>query len=191
MQKERCFIELITESLLLRDLKLEDFNAVHAYASNLENVRYMTWGPYDEAATRSFLDKCLERQNTAPRTSYDFAITLKETGRLIGSCGIHLNDEMRQAVMGWILHKDFWKQGYMPQALAAMLRYGFEVLRLHRMYAYCNTENYGTYRVMEKCGMRREAVFIKSKHGRPGIDKEWFDEYLYAILADEWHITEK
>ena len=88
--------------------------------------------------------------------------------------------------MGWILHMNYWKRGYMPEAVRALLKYGFEELSLHRMCASCNADNYGTYRVMEKCGMRKEAAFLKSRRGRPGIDKEWFDEFLYAMLADEW-----
>ncbi len=78
----------------------------------------------------------------------------------------------------------------MPEAVRAMLRLGFRELGLHRMCAGCNTENYGTWRVMEKCGMRREAELIKSKRGRPGIDREWYDEYMYAILSDEWRAAE-
>ena len=74
----------------------------------------------------------------------------------------------------------------MPEAVKALLKFGFEELKLHRMCAYCNTENHGTYRVMEKCGMRKEAAFLKSRRGRPEIDKEWYDEFVYAILADEW-----
>lgn len=77
----------------------------------------------------------------------------------------------------------------MPKAVKALLKFGFEELTLHRMCAYCNTENYGTYRVMEKCGMRKEATFLKSMRGRPGFDEEWFDEFMYAILADEWYAS--
>ena len=189
MFAEGCAIELITDVLLLRELREDDFEAVHAYTSNPDNVKYVTWGPYDKQGTKSFIEKCLERQNASPRTSYDLAITLKETGQLIGSCGVHLNDEMRQAVMGWILHIDYWMKGYMTEALKALLKFGFEDLKLHRMYAWCNTENYSTYRVMEKCGMRREATFLESRHGRPEIDKEWIDEHMYALLAEEWQIT--
>ena len=172
---------------MLRGFQKEDFEAVHAYVSNPDNVKYMTWGPYNEAGTESFINKCIERQRNIPRLFYDFVIVLKEAEKLIGSCGIYLSDDLQQANMGWILHMKYWKQGYMPEAVRALLKFGFEELTLHRMCAYCNVGNYGTYKVMEKCGMRKEATFIKSKRGRPGVDDEWFDEFMYAILADEWH----
>ncbi len=177
---------ICTDRLIIRDLEKDDFEAVHAYTSNPENVRYMTWGPYDRAGTESYIERCIARRSALPRKDYDFAITLKETGKLIGSCGIYLSGDLRQASLGWILHMDHWKKGYMPEALTAMLGFGFEELGLHRMCAYCNSENYGSYRVMEKCGMRREAAFVKSRRGRPGIDKEWFDEFMHAMLEEEW-----
>ena len=117
---------------------------------------------------------------------YDFAVTLKSTGQLIGACGIYMDNAGEQANLGWILHKNYWKQGYTTEAAKALIAFGFNELKLHRISASCHTLNYGSYRVMEKCGMRREAHFIKNRRGREGIDDEWLDEYIYAILDNEW-----
>jgi RimJ/RimL family protein N-acetyltransferase len=179
-------MELVTNRLILREFEADDFLSVHAYASEVDNVKYMIWGPNDEKATESFINNCIQWQNESPRLKYDFAVTLKSTGQLIGGCGLYLEDDSAQATLGWILHKSYWKQGYMPEAAKALLSFGFNKLKLHRMFASCNAENYGSYRVMEKCGMRREAHFIKNRHGRKGIDAEWLDEYIYAILDSEW-----
>lgn len=179
-------MELKTNGLILREFKANDFSAVHEYASNIDNVKYMIWGPNDEKATKLFIDSCIQWQSKSPRLHYDFAVTLKSTGKLIGGCGIYLEGDLTQGTLGWILHKDYWKQGYMTEAAKALLSFGFEKLKLHRIYASCNIENYGSYRVMEKCGMRREAHFIKNRRGRKGIDAEWISEYIYAILDSEW-----
>jgi RimJ/RimL family protein N-acetyltransferase len=149
-------MKLATNRLILREFETDDFLSVHAYASEIDNVKYMIWGPNDEKATESFINNCIQWQNESPRLKYDF------------------------------LHKSYWKQGYMPEAAKALLSFGFNKLKLHRMFASCNAENYGSYRVMEKCGMLREAHFIKNRHGRKGIDAEWLDEYIYAILDSEW-----
>ncbi len=74
----------------------------------------------------------------------------------------------------------------MSEAAKSLLSFGFDKLKLHRIFATCNVENYGLYRVMEKCGMCREAHFIKNRRGRKGIDADWLDEYVYAILETEW-----
>jgi ribosomal-protein-alanine N-acetyltransferase len=55
-------------------------------------------------------------------------------------------------------------------------------LAVHRLLASCDTRNHGSYRVMEKLGMRREALFRKDEMLRG----EWRDSYRYAILEEEW-----
>ncbi|MDU5263498.1 MAG: hypothetical protein E6176_13865 [Clostridium celatum] len=52
----------------------------------------MIWGPNSEEDTIEFLDDCISNIDKNPRTQYDFAITLKENGKVIGGCGIYLND---------------------------------------------------------------------------------------------------
>jgi len=183
-------MELNTQRLILRPFVKEDFDAVHAYASDINNVRYMIWGPNGEKDTRAFIEDCLCKAEESPRLNYDFAITLKGAGRLIGGCGIYLNKEGTEGMLGWILHRDYWKQGYMPEAAKALLRFGFETLKLHRVYATCNADNYGSWRVMEKCGMRREAHFRKNRFGRVGTEQVWYDELHYAMLDEEWAAPE-
>lgn len=183
-------MELDTERLILRPFSNEDAGAVHAYASNIDNVRYMIWGPNDEKDTAAFISECVRKQSETPRRDYDFAVTLKDSGKLIGGCGIYLNPDLTEGMLGWILHMDYWRQGYMPEAAMALLRLGFEKLGLHRIYATCNAENYGSWRVMEKCGMRREGHCIKNRFGRVGTERRWYDEYHYAMLEEEWKATQ-
>lgn len=179
-------MEIITDRLILRPFLKEDVHAVHAYASNMDNVCFMIWGPNEEKDTAAFIEECLRKEAETPRLNYDFAVTLKSTGKLIGACGLYLNGEKAEGMLGWILHRDYWKQGYMPEAAMELLRFGFETLGLHRIYATCNAENYGSWRVMEKCSMRREAHFVKNRFGRVGSEQKWFDEYHYAMLDEEW-----
>ncbi len=179
-------LTLASPRLILRQFNPDDYDAVHAYASVYENVRYMGWGPNTPEDTRNFIAETMKKALAEPRLMYDFAVVLKETGALIGGCGIYLNSERFQGMVGWILHRDFWKKGYGTELCAELLRFGFETLGLHRIYATCYTDNYGSYRVMERNGMRREACFKEYCKGRPTDDKKWYDEYVYALLKDEW-----
>ena len=154
-------IKLTTDRLILREFNENDFAAVHAYASDIENIKYMIWGPNSEDDTVEFLVECIENANKNPRKQYDFAVTLKDTGNVIGGCGIYLNDTLDEAMLGWVLHKNYWKKGYMTEAGKELVRFAFEELKLHRLYATCDAENYGSYRVMENIGMRREGHAIK------------------------------
>lgn len=177
--------ELLTKRLFLRPFREQDFDAVHDYASVLENIVYMPWGPNAPEDTEQFLSDCMAADREERQTEFNFAIALRDTGRVIGGCSITLDEARRQGELGWTLHRDYWKQGYMPEVGRALLRFGFETLGLHRMFAHCRADNYGSCRVMEKCGMRREAHFLQNRTGRePGM---WYDELIYALLREEWN----
>ena len=182
-------MKLETKRLILRPLVESDFAAVHTYASNPENVKYTLFGPNSENETRKFIAESIEKAGKKPRRDYDLAIIPKESGILIGACGIYLNKELNQAEIGWVINKNYWQQGYGTELAAELIRFGFDDLNLHRIFAFCNTENYGSYRVMERNGMRREATFIKAHFGRVCDEEKWFDEYNYGILAEEWRVN--
>ena len=171
---------LETERLVLRPLLASDFAAVHSWACNPENVRYMSFGPNSEEETHSFLERAIARPGK------DFAVVLKETGRVIGSCGLYTHPAMIHdcGEVGWILHMDHWKQGYGTELAGELLRYGFEDLKLRWIVAPCAVVNYGSYRVMERNGMKREAVHVKAFWAR--IDQEWIDEAVYTILSEDY-----
>jgi RimJ/RimL family protein N-acetyltransferase/predicted thioesterase len=167
---------LETARLILRPLTLDDFGAVHSWAGNPENTRYMAWGPNNEEQTRAFL--------SSAKDGKDFAVVLKSSNAVIGSCGIVPNSTADRGELGWILHKDYWKNGYGTELGGELIRYGFEDLKLRRIFAPCAAVNYGSYRVMERNGMRREALNRKAFWAR--VDKEWIDEAVYAILAEDY-----
>lgn len=167
---------LFTQRLILRPITLEDATAFQAFGGNPENVRYMAWGPNTLDATIDFIK--------TTRVGYDFAIILKDTNKLIGSCGIYPDDKNDTGNLGWILHMDYWKCGYGTEFAKELVRYGFEDLKLRRIKADCVAENYGSYRLMERSGMRREGLHKQSMWAN--VDKEWKDTVSYAILAEEY-----
>jgi len=170
-------VVLETERLILRPLKPDDYEAVHSWAGNAENTRYMAWGPNTEEQTMEFIASFATEGK-------DFAVVLKTTDKVIGSCGIYPDSANDMGGLGWILHKDYWKQGYGTELGGELIRYGFEILKLRRLTAPCAAVNYGSCRVMERNGMRSEALHIKAFWAR--VDKEWVDKAEYAILAEEW-----
>ena len=176
---------LNTPRLILRPFMLDDFDAVWSWASNPANTRFMGWDTHtDEAQTRGFIEHLINRAENEPRRDYDFAVVLQETGAVIGSCGIYVDGAGSQGELGWILHLDHHKKGYGTELAAELIRFGFEDLKLHRIFAPCAAVNYGSYRVMERNGMRREATHVKAFWAR--VDEEWVDLAVYAILAEEW-----
>lgn len=181
---------LETERLILRPFEETDFEAVHAYSSAPENIQYMPWGPNEESDTKAFISDAIAQSNENPCKNYQYAAVLKTTQKLIGGCNLALlgNDE---AEIGWILHKDYWKQGFGTEMGKCILEFGFSKLGLHRIIALCDTENHGSYRIMERIGMRREGCFLEARPANKFSDKKYGDEYSYAILKDEWEIMQE
>lgn len=177
---------LETEHLLLRKFTENDFVAVHSYASCSENVAYMIWGPNSEEQTQAFITMAMKRADENPCINYQYAAILKNTDILVGACNLSLSGD--EAEIGWILHHKYWKQGYGTEMGKALLKFGFTDLKLHRILAHCDAENYGSFRVMEKIGMRREGLFLEGRPSHKLSDKKYGDELSYAILKDEWEI---
>lgn len=177
---------LETERLILRTFSLDDFDAVHSYASVQENSIYMVWGPNTPEQTQAFIKMAISNAEESPCTNYQYAAVHKDTGNLIGACNLAMPGD--EAEIGWILHRDYWKQGYGPEMGKVMLKLGFEELHLHRIIARCDAENYGSYRTMEKIGMHREGLFLNARPANKLSDKKFGDELYYVILKEEWDI---
>jgi RimJ/RimL family protein N-acetyltransferase len=171
-----------TERLFLRDLVASDWHAVHEYASDPEVVRFMEWGPNREDETIGFVERSISAQREKPRRNFDLAIVLKDTGKLIVACGIHVsNPESREGWLGYCLNPNFWGKGYATETALGLVNYGFEELNLHRLFATCNTENLASAHVLEKSGMKKEGHLREHKWSKG----KWRDSYLYGILEQD------
>ena len=180
---DQPWFPLRTERLLLRAFRETDFDDIHAYATDDEVVRYMDWGPNTLDDTHAAVARFSEAQARWPRPDVNLAVEHVEDGRVIGSIRLGVNDEANQAGdLGYCLNRAYWRRGLATEAARAMIDTGFRVLGLHRIWADCDVRNVGSYSVMQKLGMRREAHFRKNKLVRDG----WRDSYLYAVLAEDW-----
>ena len=176
-------MQLETTRLHLREFMLTDWPAVQAYCADPIVVQYMPFGPNTDAKTQAWLQWCLAQGQTEPRQIYSLAIVLKSTRQLIGNCTLALNPaEPREAAFSYLLNRAYWGQGYATEAMHALFTCGFKELGLHRVADAVDPANIASIRVLEKLGLRREG------HLRAALwhQGRWCDEYLYAILADEW-----
>lgn len=165
-----------TERLLIRDFELADWEEVHEYTSNKAVMKYIPEGVFSEENTKDFV------KNNQGKNAQNFPVILLGENILIGHMVFHKCFGDHTYEIGWVLNPRHYNRGYASEAAYALLKYGFEELKVHRIIATCQPENLPSYRVMEKIGMRREGHHIKCiPH-----DDEWWDEYYYAILEEEW-----
>ena len=170
-----------TERLLLRDFREDDYDSIHAYATDPEVVRYMTWGPNTPEVTRMVLDRNLERQRAWPRQELHLAVELKMSGDMIGVISLH-EAHTENSAFGYCYARAHWGKGYGTEAARALAEVAFTHLGHHRIWATCDARNHGSYGIMEKVGMRREGHLIGDTLAHDG----WRDSYVYGLLAEEW-----
>ncbi len=172
--------ELATERLRLRATTLADAEAVFEYASDAIATEFVGF-PRHQSIQESI--DFIERNKTffEGRESIGFAIALKETDELIGTCSYHhIAPEHHRLEIGYILRPKFWGFGYMQEAVREMIRYAFEEMGMHRVEAWCNLENERSSRVMEKCGMKYEGTLCDQQI-RFG---KYITQKVYAIIRD-------
>ena len=98
----------------------------------------------------------------------NFAITDIDRGLLLGSVGLDIDRCNHNAEIIYWLGKMYWGMGYAIEAAQAVVKYGFEALKLHRIYARYFSRNQASGRVLEKLGMVHEGCLRQhmKKHGK-------------------------
>ena len=169
--------ELRTKRLLLRAYRSEDVDDVFAYATDPEWGRYLPLpDPYTRRSAEEFVASAILAD---PDTSAMWAIV--HEGRVSGGIDLRVRDG-RWAEMGYSIARPLWGQGLVTEAATAVVAHGFEKLGLARIQALADIRNTGSWRVMEKLGMKREGLL----RGNRLIHDQRVDDVLYAILRDEW-----
>ena len=169
-------VTLETERLVLRPFTPDDADAVYRnWAGDREATRFM---PYERASSVE------EARNLISRWSDRvFALVLKSTGELIGFVEYDITDEeARAAELAYLIGRNWWHNGYVAEALAALLKYVFEVVGLNRVWADYDPRNPNSGAVMRKSGLRYAGLSRQCKVR----DGALVDRYYYEILAAEY-----
>ena len=176
-------MDLVTTRLFLRELTWDDLNDVHALNSFPEVAEFNTIGvPKDQVATREVMRAAVEDQAKTPRTHYAWVVRTKKDNIFVGEAGMSLYaSRYRCGNIFYNLIPTYWGLGYATEVAQALVQFGLDTLRLHRVEAGAATENITSIRVLEKVGMVREGLGRKILPTPAG----WRDNYRYAILEDD------
>lgn len=145
---------LHTERLTLRPLTPTDLEMVHEYSSDLETTKLMMFLPNETIEeTKEFLANVANEWEKEFPSFYEFAITLDD--KLIGAISVYLDETKTEGELGWILNKAYWRNGYTKEAAMAIKDFCIHDLKLKRIIAHCDSQNTGSYRVMETIGLTK------------------------------------
>ncbi|MGD9894319.1 MAG: GNAT family N-acetyltransferase [Dehalococcoidia bacterium] len=175
-------LPLETPRLILRRLIASDAAAFAAYRSDPAVARYQNWEhcTLDEAS--AFIRRQRRRAAGAPGQWTQIGLTLRESGALIGDCGVFAHPDARQAAIGITLAQPYQGRGYATESLTALLDHLLLHAGLDRVEADVDPRNRPSWSLLDRLGMRREGHRIQSQW----FKGHWADEYLYAILRGEW-----
>lgn len=174
--------ELHTERLTLRKLLPRDKGDMFEYARDPEVTRFLTWLPHhSEAYTHSYLTY-VQSQYRAKKF-YDWAVTCKDSGKMIGTCGFTNIDEKNLCgEVGYVIAPLYQNRGLATEAVREVIRFGFEELSLERIEARYMVGNNASRAVMEKCGMSFEGVLRRSLY----VNDRFVDVGVCSILRSEY-----
>jgi len=111
------------------------------------------------------------------KNGFGFSVmTLKETGEKVGTSGLQPLEESGEIEVGYNLSEQFWRKGLGYECAMAWLKFGFETEGLEKIVAVAHPDNTGSWKIMEKCGMRF----------RGNEEHYGFDCVVYEITRDEF-----
>jgi RimJ/RimL family protein N-acetyltransferase len=163
----------------LRPYRLTDVDAVFAYASDEEYLRYL---PIPKPYVRSDAEIFLARQLLLDReTNPSWAIEVD--GAPVGGLNIRFFDEHRISEIGYALARSLWGQGIATAACRLVVAAAFKCYpQLARVRARADARNTSSINVMKRLGMKREGLLRSDRLCRG----ELTDEVLYGLLRWEW-----
>ena len=147
---------LLTERLLLRSLTFEDAQDVQRLAGERDVAATVIRipHPYEDGMAEEWIRSC--HDTFEKEEGLHFGITLRTDSNFIGVIGLELDQTSENSELGYWIGKPYWNCGYATEAARAVVAYGFEVLKLNRIHAYCFKRNAASGRVLEKIGMQYE-----------------------------------
>ena len=151
-------VTILTERLSLGTILATDIPAIIKYAGDIKVAEHLLNMPHPYYEKDAIFWLNLAHQGWQDKSKYIFGIRLQETQELIGGVGLHVESRYDRAELGYWIGFPFWGQGYMSEAVGAVLDFGFRAANLHKIFAIHYIENPASGKVMSKNGMIKEGV---------------------------------
>ena len=174
------FPQLFTNRLHLRKIEIEDISSLVKYANNKKVSDYILNIPYPYQEPDAVFRIRYVNEGFKTNSRYVFAIVLKETNEFIGEISLHIDDKKRIAQLAYWIGEPFWKNGFVTEAIKAILIFGFEKLDLDLIFATCDEENIASIRVLEKNGFHLEGIRKRAVIKNSVI----MDDYIWVKFLD-------
>jgi ribosomal-protein-alanine N-acetyltransferase len=172
------FPNLQTERLLLRRVNENDANEIFALRSNPETMKYIP-RPLVKSIDDALEHIAMIDAKIESNEGINWAITYKDNPKLIGIIGHYrIKPEHFRAEVGYMLLPEYNGKGIISEAIKEVVNYGFSEMKLHSIEAIIDPENFGSERVLQKCGFVKEAHLKENEF----YEGRFLDTVIYSIL---------
>ncbi|HEU4769685.1 MAG TPA: GNAT family N-acetyltransferase [Pyrinomonadaceae bacterium] len=173
---------ITTPRLVLRWISEDDVDSLFEVFSDPQVMRYWAFGPLTERSAAAAMQR--ETADAILKGTYwKWGVALRDTNKLIGTATLfNLNLDNGRAEIGYALGRPYWGNGYMNEALNAVLLHAFDVVKLRRLEADVDPRNAHSIRTLERLGFQREGFLRERWH----VEGEIQDAFFYGLLEREW-----
>ena len=181
MLEHKGSINIKTDRLLLRKFQMSDADSIFdTWTSDERVAKYTSWNAHQTVAdTKAYVAYMVSKNELS---DYNWVIELDN--KIIGAINVCYSDEYLEiAGIAYVLGYDYWGKGYMTEAAKEVIRFLFNDVNYRKIIAGCDSENIGSSKVMEKVGMKREAVLRENIMRKDGT---WGDDFQYGLLKREY-----
>ncbi|MET1000891.1 MAG: GNAT family protein [Acidimicrobiia bacterium] len=174
-------VELAGGDVRLREMEADDLDALMAIVSDETTIAHTTIERIPSRADEAeFLAGVVAHRAEEPRLRYELGVVA--AGEFIGLARLYVDrPEQRCGDLGYMIRRDHWGQGVATAATRLLVRFGFDEIGLHRIWACHDPDNSASGRVLEKAGLTHEGrirdhLFVRGR---------WRDSVTYSILEHE------
>jgi ribosomal-protein-alanine N-acetyltransferase len=177
------FPQLETERLVLRELTLEDTQTLLKFWADDEVTKYMNIESFQNPKQAEDMIRLLN-ELFQKKEAIRWGIVKKEDNSLIGTCGYNswIQEQALRGELGYELGRAYWRQGFMTEALRAVISYGFGVMKLNRIEALVLLEASRSMSVLLKLGFQKEGILREHGYWKG----QFWDQYCFSLLKRDW-----
>ena len=176
---------LETKRMLLREMMPEDYDALYAVLADSDIMQHYPY-TFDEARVRGWIERNMARYRTNGFGLW--AVCLKETGELIGDCGLTLQNINGKTLpeIGYHIRHDCQQKGYASEAAKGVRNWAFQNTDYPTLYSYCKYTNVPSIKTAESIGMHFVCEYPDETNGTTHVSaisrEEWLDEIAENTL---------
>lgn len=177
----KAFPELESERLFFRKIMAGDAKDLFLIRSNDDVMKFMDVSRFKSISDAEKMIGSIE-ESYHKESGINWGIVEKHSNVFFGYFGFfRLIPEHCRAEIGYALNPEFWGKGYMHETINRLVRFGFEIMKLHSIEATVNPENKKSKKVLEKIGFKKEAYFRENYL----FNNRFLDSVIYSLLEKD------